>query len=215
MHSLLEEYLDQVVARLGPLPVARRNDEITEMRQHLLNAVIVNREMGQNEDEAAAAAVEQCGPPEEAAQGLVWAWRRGETMRRRGFWGAAACAFVLTVFLPVLQDTPLEDPLLRVFRFMGTGGQAGPPVQLALLTLAGGICGLIFPRRAFGGIVLGVTAWHASFLAMIFVIVAADNLSSPLPSSSVTGHLVSTLLAILAAWVGSGWRNARTHRARG
>ncbi len=208
MHSLLEAYLSEVTMHLGALPAKRRSEELREMRAHLENAVIVSRELGQSEDEAAQNAAVQFGTAQDLGKNLVWAWRRGEKRRKRDFWGAAACAAALTVSLPFLQNTPLETPLLSLFRFLGTGGQAGPPAQLALLALAGGACGLIFPRRAFGGIVLGVTAWHASFLAIVFAVVVSERLASPVPSCSVPEHITSALLAVLAAWAGSRWRGA-------
>lgn len=108
MHSLLEDFFNQVAQGLDPLPVERRNDEIEEIRQHLLNAIMVNREMGHTEDEAVATAVEQFGTPKAIGENLVWAWRRGQARRKRSFWGPAACAFMLTDCLPFLQDTPPE-----------------------------------------------------------------------------------------------------------
>ena len=59
MHSQLGAYLDEVAQELKPLPEARRDEELREMRQHLQNAMIVNREMRQTEDEAARTALEQ------------------------------------------------------------------------------------------------------------------------------------------------------------
>ena len=216
MHTLLENVLVEVAAHLGTLPPRRRADELREMRTHLENAVTVNLELGQSEDEAAQNAVAQFGTPQDLGENVVWAWRRGEVRQKRSFWGAASCAFALTIVLPFLQNTPLEGPLLSLFRFMGTNGQvAGPPVEIALLALAGGICGLVFPKRAFSGIVLGVTAWHALFLAMLFVIVVLEKLVSPVPSCSVTMHSTSVLLAILAAWMGSRARLAWGGRVRG
>lgn len=46
MHNPLETYLSEVAAQLKPLPTKRRSEELREMRQHLLNAVTVNRELG-------------------------------------------------------------------------------------------------------------------------------------------------------------------------
>jgi uncharacterized membrane protein len=46
MHNPLEEYLTELSEYLAPLPIQQRNEELKEMRQHLQNAVIVNREFG-------------------------------------------------------------------------------------------------------------------------------------------------------------------------
>lgn len=210
MHGLLEGFLDQVARGLGPLPVERGQDEIKEMRQHLLNAVLVNREMGQTEDEAAATALKQFGTPEAVGESLVWAWRRGQTRQRHGFWGTAGCAFLLADCLPLLQDTPWEAPLSC---FPGHNFPAGAPVQLALFALVGGLCGLIFSRRSLGGIVFGVTAWHASFLTMAFVVFNLDRLPS-LPGTSLSNRLFSVLLAILAAWAGGRLKPERARRRK-
>lgn len=89
MSSLLDAYLEEVAVHLSPLPTERRTEELHEMRQHLLNAAIVNKELGQTEDEAIQHAVAQFGAPEDLGGNLVRAWRRGEErakkcrMRRR------------------------------------------------------------------------------------------------------------------------------------
>ena len=88
MHILLETYLSEVAAHLSALPPSRRSEELREMRTHLENAVIVNRELGQSEEEAAQNAVAQFGTPQDLGENVVWAWRRGETRSKRSFWGA-------------------------------------------------------------------------------------------------------------------------------
>ena len=100
MQKLLEDYLTQVASHLQPLPEARRREELREMRQHLQNAVIVNQEMGQSEDEAATNALEQFGGPTELGENVVWAWRREERKQDRGrLWrmGGITAAFCLFV----------------------------------------------------------------------------------------------------------------------
>lgn len=83
MHRPLEAYLEQVAAHLSALPTKRRNEELREMRQHLLNAVTVNRELGQPEEDAVANSVMQFGTPEDLGNNLVWAWRRGEARNKK------------------------------------------------------------------------------------------------------------------------------------
>ncbi len=77
MHSLLEAYLGEVAAHLSALPPARRTEELREMRTHLENAVVVGRELGRTEDEAAREALAQFGTPGETGEKLVQAWKRG------------------------------------------------------------------------------------------------------------------------------------------
>jgi len=99
MHSLLETYLSEVASQLSAMPVTRRNEELREMRTHLENAVIVNREMGQSEDEAAQTAVGQFGPSNELAHSLAWAWGRGERKRNKGpFWRTIGGLAALCVY---------------------------------------------------------------------------------------------------------------------
>ncbi len=118
MHSLLENYLAEVTVQLGPLPAKRRDDEVNEMRQHLLNAVIVNREMGMAEDEAAATAVEQCGPPEEATQGLVRAWRQGEQKKNaRNFWRRTALFSAVFIVEGILRPHVIV-PMIPMILFV-------------------------------------------------------------------------------------------------
>jgi uncharacterized membrane protein len=83
MHHSLEDFLVEVSARLTALPPARRDDELKEMRQHLLNAMRANQEEGQSQSEALANALMEFGTSGEAAAHAVWAWRRENTWLRR------------------------------------------------------------------------------------------------------------------------------------
>ncbi len=98
MHSLLDTYLKEVAGHLAGLPTARRAEELREVRTHLENAVVVNQEMGQSEDEAARTALEQFGTPSELADSLDWAWRREERNRKqRSDWWVAGATVLLGV----------------------------------------------------------------------------------------------------------------------
>jgi len=76
MHKQLENYLNEVVKGLGSLPTARREEELNEIRQHLLSAVAASKEAGRTEDEAVQIAVEQFGTPQAVSKQIVSAWRR-------------------------------------------------------------------------------------------------------------------------------------------
>jgi len=102
MHSLLESYLSEVSAHLGALPPKRRAEELREMRAHLENAVIVSRDMGRSEAEAAANAIRQFGTPQDLGGNLVWAWRRGRSLDRKSFFGAIASSLILLNTMPYL-----------------------------------------------------------------------------------------------------------------
>ena len=75
MHKQLEDYLAEVARQIGSIPKPRRDEELREMRAHLVNAVAANRELGQSEDVAVAHALNDFGTPAEAALNVVRAWR--------------------------------------------------------------------------------------------------------------------------------------------
>lgn len=76
MHKQLEDYLNEVAKGLGSLPTTRREEELSEIRQHLLSAVAASKEAGHTEDEAVQIAVEQFGTPQAVSKQIVSAWRR-------------------------------------------------------------------------------------------------------------------------------------------
>lgn len=128
MHSLLENYLAEVSAQLGSLLAKQRDEEMREMRQHLLSAMEANRDLGQTEDEAVANALTEFGTSEEASESILWAWRRDlrKKMRKQswqacliptGIWTACYvfegfqsphdisrwfCAWIATMFISAL-----------------------------------------------------------------------------------------------------------------
>ena len=84
MHSLLEDYLAEVAAQLGPLPPKRRNDELREVQAHLESAVAVQAGAGGVGGRGRVSRfLEQFGPAQVVARGFVAAWRRGENRRSR------------------------------------------------------------------------------------------------------------------------------------
>ncbi len=150
MHSPLEAYLDQVAVHLSALPAKRRTEELREMRQHLLNAITVNRELGQSKEDAAANAVMQFGTPEDLGDNLVWAWRREEKLNKRSFWGAAALALALT-FWPGLP-TRIASLAMPLFTRQPYPWQAEVRVVLLLMPsyfLCGLVCNTVFPAEVW------------------------------------------------------------------
>ncbi len=218
MHSLLEDYLAEVAAHLGPLPLKRRNEELREMRAHLENAVIVNREQGQSEDEAAQSAAMQFGMPQELGENVVRAWRRGEMRSRRRFWGAAACALLLSFLLPSLRDTPLGPPMVNIVETLSdgrgwVGASANLIVNIVLYALAGGICGFLFPRKTLPGTVLGLLGGYGAFVTMLLIIHSTER-SFDIAPTWAKESAISCLFAVSAAWAGSRRWETRQGRAR-
>lgn len=211
MHKLLEDYLSEAETQLSALPAKRRSEELTEMRQHLLNAVIVNREMGQTEDEAAATAVEQCGQPGEATQGLIRAWQRGQTLCRRDFLGAAACTLLLSLCLPLLFQSFVLPGFLSAFqqprhdRFLGTEFLS---MVACAHFLVGMVSGQVFPRRAVSGTAFAITL-VAGFILLrmpppLFLVGGRYYVNiPPFTSHTLTEALVTILGACFGSWLGT------------
>lgn len=212
MHSLLENYLTEVRAKLSALPVKRREEEMREMRQHLLDAVIVNRELGQSEDEAAASTVEQCGAPGKAAHGLVQAWQRGKVADQRSFLGGTVCAMVLSYLLPrMLESLLVQSSIFSFIRLLSSHGIVDVPVTLNYTAhaLAGGISGLIFGRQAAAGTTLAAAIWYG--VPIVRVLSGSEWVSSP--AVWTFQYLSFALLAVIAAWIMSRLRRKTLVRA--
>lgn len=221
MHSLLEDYLSEVAAQLGPLPVKRRNEELREMRAHLENAVIVSRELGQSEEEAAQNIVAQFGPAQDLRENIVWAWRREQMLNKRSLWGAAACTLVVMglvplLLLPIFVAYPFE-PMGPVrwesVKWVFYSLQFGSPV------LAGIMSGVLFTKRAIAGAAVGTALYCAGFAvlasgAMIHGGIVS-NVSDYLGcvSQIIMRSVEVGLVTLLVAWVSSKWQRRRWARA--
>ncbi|MDQ2800076.1 MAG: permease prefix domain 1-containing protein [Armatimonadota bacterium] len=174
MHSLLENYLAEVAAQISALPSKQCSEELREMRTHLENAVLVNRELGLSEDEAAQNAIAQFGTSAALAENVVWAWRRGETGERRSFWS-------IVVSLPLM----LTCLLLLQNQYVGLLGHVLPPwyheycvkhpdsvmllvrgLFLATFGLAGLVAGVFFPKRTVRGVCLGLVVFWIGWAAV-------------------------------------------------
>jgi hypothetical protein len=218
MHTLLEAYLDQVAAHLSALPVKHRNEELREMRQHLLNAVTVNQEMGQSEEDAAANAIMQFGTSQELGGSVMRAWRRGKRQNWKSFFGAALVSFLLLLGIALSFD-----------RY-----EAFWPSRMAFIltrdftnaVLVGTFTGLLFPRRA----VVGTVFMYGSLI--LWGITDFFNLNyrnTPFPTGSYPSmkylfvdlfycqlfeSVPLLLVGIFAAWLGSRWRIRQMNRSR-
>ena len=206
MHSLLETYLSEVATHLCALPPKRRTEELREMRAHLENAVIVNQEMGQSEDEAARTAVTQFGTARDLSENVVWAWRRGEKRQNWGFWGAVASTplTLLSLMLAMSHMPNFQIPWLDSYcaAHKGSGEIIGMAVAqgmfLTVFMVVGAAVGLLSPRRAVCAVCLGLTVFFVGWTLM-------DGRSG-LP---IGGYRFGWILAaVLAAWVVSRSRLA-------
>ena len=238
MHSLLENYLSEVAAHLSPLPVKRRAEELREMRTHLENAVIVNRELGQPEGEAVQAAVAQFGTPADLGENVVWAWRRGRSLNRRSLLGAVASSLILLNTLPSLMIA-LTCMLVVPFAELMRGTCHWPDaaitafcflsVALPTWLLIGAGSGRLFPKRAVVGTGLVMSAWIAfqvtHRLCWEFICIPGHeryayfiHRNNSRSAADVINLIVSDVLLALAAtasaWAVSRWQKTRTRQAR-
>lgn len=219
MHSLLEDYLAEIASHLAPLPLARRDEELRELREHLLNTVAVNREKGQTEDEAALNAVQNFGTPETLGDEVVSAWRRGEWRKSlRSFGGAAFSALALSLLLPRLIN-PLAHAYLR--RSIPEHRSSWVYVVLVILFFAvpvvvGVVSGLAFPKRAVLGTGFAVTTWSIYYLISFSHLVSQRHLVMAPNDMAwrVLMESVGCFISILAAWAGSRWRERQVRTVR-
>ncbi len=209
MHTLLDAYLDQVAAHLSALPAKRRNEELREMRQHLQNAVTVNRELGQSEEDAIQNAVTQFGTPEDLGGNLVWAWRRERMLNKRSFWVAAACTFVIMFFMPLLAVALPFGPW-----FPTSTGVSSP-------LITGVVCGGFFSKRGLAGTTLGMTLYYYIFGASMFAYGYSQpefrHLMEPVSRTAglfFTQQTEAALLTLFVAWATNRWRITQMNRAR-
>lgn len=215
MHNLLETYLSEVAAHLGALPAKQRAEELREMRAHLLNAVIVNRELGQSEDEAVQSAVAQFGTPPDLGENIVWAWRRGETRSKRSFWGAVVSTpLMLLSLMLVMSHLPnFSIPWLDRYciEHKGSAEIIGMALSrgmfLTVFMLAGAVVGCLSPKRAVRAACLGLVVFWIGWAVVGGV--GRENIWRFLFNGDRVGWV---LTAIVSAWVGSRWRKARIGR---
>ena len=217
MNRRLEAYLSEVASHLGALPPKRRADELSEMRAHLENAVIVNRELGRSEDEAAQNAVAQFGTASDLASNLIWAWRRGERRQKRGFWGAVVSVpatvtglMLLMSHLPNSGSTWLDQPCAEHRSVCAALCMAlVQGLFLAEFGLAGAVAGALSPRRAVLAACLGLAGFWIGWAAV-------DGLGyGGIWPFLLSGYRVGwDVAAVLAAWAAGRWRGRSERRAR-
>lgn len=228
MHSLLDTYLKEVAGHLAGLPTARRAEELREVRTHLENAVLVGRELGRTEEEAAREAVAQYGAAEVVGQEMAAVWRRGRDLNMRGMVSAAVCTVSVTIALarmavllgPFLPPAPAHGLLVPPYSF---GLWAAWVVYLMPLgLLVGGVSGLLFPRRAVAGVVVGLDVFLLSFLmggsGITGLLTGGAAPASSVPDNVSTlwmGFTAGVVLisgAAVAAWAVSRGRGVRGAR---
>ncbi len=211
MHKVIESYLSEVAAHLSALPTKQRTEELREMRLHLENAVIVSRELGQSEEEAAQSIVAQFGTPKDLGENVVWAWRREQTRNTYSLWSAAACTTGMLCLLFFVMDQRafdllVDDLLPGAFlhylgKHPGYGRDFTQAIFLTTFGLAGIVAGCLFPKRAVRGACLGLAFFWIGDVAVDGV--GYGGLWRFLSFIFSNGW---TLAAIISAWAGNRLR---------
>lgn len=162
MHQQLETYLEQVKAQLKSLPLEKQDEEVRELRQHLLALVEVGMEIGDSEDEAVAAAIRQFGKAKRVGRALSGSWRGTEKPLRVAL--AAVCVPVcnaLFFYLGVMAWV-FSDVYILKNNIWGNHNSLHPLAQGALTGcvffaapfLAGWIGGALARRKLPGVLVV-------------------------------------------------------------
>jgi len=207
MHILIEHYLAKVAAQLRSLPVARRNEELREMRQHLLSTVEAHQELGATQQQAVEATLHQFGSSSEAASGLTRAWRRGQgtwldvakggLLGAAALWGVVATCALLGQYVAERSNalTTLLSPHLE-------------PILYILLFGLSALSGCLLRKRFAHGMVKAVV-WGTGLgyvgPLVVYEIVHAWNDSDIAPVSLI-------LLLQAACLTGAAWAEGRRLR---
>jgi hypothetical protein len=217
-------YLELLARELLSLPATRRDDEVREIRAHLVDAAAKGCDAGQADDEAMLSAMEQFGAPDVVGRRIAAVWRRCERLGRLG----SLCGAALTMQVlftaeagPGRSLTCYNPPASGVVELLCLVALFA--VGLALPVLNGWVAGFAFPSRAVGGIVLAVfvgclaaTPVPGSMPAALSGGVSVDVHGLPLWLLIVASRCaVYSALALLGARAGSKRRLARANRRRG
>src|SRR6185437_6895625 len=147
MHSLLEQYLDRVTARLWGLPRKHRTEELRELRQHLTAFAAAYQEHGKTETEVAQAVIRQFGPPEKLGSQIAGTWWRGRLIKWRGSPTSTIVAAGLFFYLPSILVNLLYP--MRTFAPGLVLAHTVPlPLEITWYVLIGGYIGWRLSRRA-------------------------------------------------------------------
>jgi hypothetical protein len=188
MNSRLEQYVEEVASGLSSLPEHLRQEEVTELRQHLDATVESYLHGGLSEAEAAEKAIRQFGDARTVRRDLLRSWhRRKSACQLDTLPGALLVALGTSFAAERLQLPSLFEALLRHVPWEWLSDQpesvaAGARVTLFLLmfTVAwvlpaaavGALVGRLAPRHA---IVATIAALLLPFGCAVFSVALGDG----------------------------------------
>jgi len=218
MHKQLEDYLARVAAYLEPLPKTQRNNELREMRQHLLNAIIINREFGQSDEDAVQEAIRQFGAPEIIGGDVLLAWRRGVARDRRNFWAVVlytpiVLSSLLYFFMVSTDILPRVWPASNVFflHHMALCNAYVHSLVFLAFGLTGVVLGALVPKQAVRGVCIRMASSLCAWLAWIGRVRFPTNTGQFL---WVAEEIAWALTGIFAAWMVSRRRRVDKPKQR-
>lgn len=108
MQEPLEKYIETVRVGLKQLPADEREKEITELRQHLYALAEAGSELGDTEEAAITAAIEQFGQASTVRRRLLVTYRRRRLAAFQRSWiGAVVCTFFAWILGSVISSYTL------------------------------------------------------------------------------------------------------------
>lgn len=157
----IESYLESVRERLGKLPVAERDAELTEVRDHLAELARGHAELGMTEQEAIQTALRQFGDPKSVGTNLRRAWEQGHKRRLPGTVLSAAGWAISVSLVMSLISFLIRSILAEATNNYQNRGAVLWNVMLGFWVagclqglVTGYITGRRAPRRAFVGMLL-------------------------------------------------------------
>ena len=215
MFSQFEPYLQEVETRLRELPPPQRADEIEELRQHMQAMREARIEMGQTEAEAVAYTLAHFGAAQTVGSQLQRVLRRGDRSLPGGLWVAAGVALVVNQG-QALMKSALSARLHDYQTLLPMPDNTAWWLTMIILTalLAGGLTGLIAPRRAIAGTLLA----HITGTVVGGYVTVAQCGFPMLGDIALLVFLaecaIATPVALLAAGLAARWRKQQHRRAR-
>jgi hypothetical protein len=162
----VEEYLSEVGQAMKRLPKETQQQEIEEVRQHLLALIEADQQMGISEEEATAAALRQFGAATQVGQAI----RQARQQERGTALGAAALligVYAASVLFQIGWGVLQVDPYYSHFVPKNVPGLLNI-LGLGTQLLMGYLVARLAPRRAVTGTILGITALSIAQLPLTY-----------------------------------------------
>lgn len=209
-YAAVDTYLQEVGAHLAKLPPAVRDEELRELRGHLLALVAAGCELNEGHDEAVQAALRQFGAPRRIGRDLMSAWKRRHlkelwlaTGYGYGTWSMAVLPAV--AYLWVTTGAPQGNLPMPVAWWHSLGWVSLVAFYFGLLPFAAGwVAGMVAPRQGVRAVVWMISINVAFMLLQMNAFTELSVVETVLPST-----LIYLATALPGALWGSWWKRRR------